>query len=56
MNNGLTVPDVAVRVGGAMAVGVRQQDVIVHRDSTRTDNEVKQVYKMFLKRRLKRRD
>lgn len=29
----LTVPDVAVRVGGAVAVAVRQQDVIVHRDS-----------------------
>lgn len=29
VDNGLTVPDVAVGVGGAMAAGVGQQDVIV---------------------------
>lgn len=41
MKDGLAVPDVAVRVGGAVAEGVRQQDVIVHGDSTRRENEAK---------------
>lgn len=35
MKDGLAVPDVAVRVGGAVAAGIRQQDVIVHGDATR---------------------
>lgn len=43
VNDGLTIPDVAVRVGGAVTVSVRQQDVIVHRDSTRRHN-VQQVW------------
>lgn len=38
VNDGLTVPDVAVRVGGAVGVGVRQQDVIVHGDAARREN------------------
>lgn len=35
IKDGLTVPDMAMRVGGAVAVGVWQEEVIVHRDSTR---------------------
>lgn len=30
MNDGLTIPDIAMRVGGAVALCVGQQDVIVH--------------------------
>lgn len=30
---GWTAPDVAVRVGGAVAVDIRHQEVIIHRDS-----------------------
>lgn len=41
MSDGLTVPDMAVRVGGAVAVGVRRQDVIVQRDAARRESEVK---------------
>lgn len=37
MNNGLTIPDVAMRVGGAVALWVGQQDVIVHRLSARRE-------------------
>lgn len=33
MKKGLTAPDVAVRVGGAMATDIRHQEVIIHRDS-----------------------
>lgn len=36
VNDGLTVPDVAMRVGGAVAMRVGQQDVIVYRCSTKT--------------------
>lgn len=31
MNDGLTIPDIAMRVGGAVALCVGQQDVIIHR-------------------------
>lgn len=33
MKNGLTTSDVTVRVGGAMAMVIRHQEVIVHRGS-----------------------
>lgn len=34
MNEGLTVSDMAVGVGRTVAVGIWQQDIIVHREST----------------------
>lgn len=33
VKKGLTAPDEAMRMGGAMAADVRQQEVVVHRDS-----------------------
>lgn len=38
VNEGLTVSDMTVGVGGTMAVDVWQEDVIVHRESTQGEN------------------
>lgn len=35
MKEGLTAPDVTVRVGGAVAMDIRHQQVIIHRDSAK---------------------
>lgn len=52
VDDGLTVSDMAVRVGGAVAVGVRQQDVIVLRDSAR-EREGKFIFKIILREKQK---
>lgn len=33
MKEGLAAPDVTVRVGGPVAVHIRHEEVIIHRDS-----------------------
>lgn len=50
VNDSLTVSDMAVGVGWAVAVVVRQQDIIDHRNSTRRGNEVK-----YFKNNIKRK-
>lgn len=42
IEDGLAVPDMAVRVGGAMAVSIRSKNVIFHGDSATREDEAKQ--------------
>lgn len=46
IEDGLTVPDMAVRVGGAMAVSVRSKYVIFHGDSAGREDEAKHSFKI----------
>lgn len=46
IEDGLAVPDMAVRVGGAMAVSIRSKNVIFHGDSARREDEAKHSFKI----------
>lgn len=48
MNDSLAVPDIAVRVGGAMTMGIWHQEVIFHRDSAERENEAKYNINIFI--------
>lgn len=46
IEDGLTVPYMAVRVGGAMAVSIRSKNVIFHRGSASREDEAKRSFKI----------
>lgn len=46
IEDGLAVPDMAVRVGGAMTVNIRSKNVIFHGDSARSEDEAKHSFKI----------
>lgn len=50
MNDRLAVPDIAVRMGGAMTMGIWHQEVIFHRESAERERMKHNVKSKYLYR------